>query len=164
MRWILHAKRECLLWFLRGIADSDGTVNLRNRAVVIASSPNTDLFYAIFCTLEIKAGKWFSDGMGYVGIRATDAYLLRIFNPVIATHRGILLEKLATAKTYAAHWPEWLQVKVSKLIKEGRDCAWIRDPLLSKYGTYVKLKTLRAKQKLLEQPAPRFDQIGRAHV
>lgn len=151
MKWLLRAKPFYRLWFLRGIADSDGSVNVRNGAVVITSSPNTDLFYSIFITLGIKANRWFSDGTGYVGIRAVDAYALRIFNPIIATHRGNMLEKLALARTYPAHWPNWFDAKEKQFLSDGRDCASIRDTLLNDYRVYVKLKTLTAKSTILEK-------------
>ncbi len=150
MGWILHANPDCLTWFMRGIADSDGSVNVRNRGVVITSSPNTDLFFSIFHTLGIKADKWFSYRVGYVGISAIEAYRLRIFNPHVMTHKGLLLRRLATARTYASHWPIWLQAEVIQLLRDGRDCASVRDILLSQYGTYVKLKTLKSKRRMLE--------------
>jgi hypothetical protein len=39
MDWLLTASSDSIKWFLRGIADSDGTVNVRNKVVAITSEP-----------------------------------------------------------------------------------------------------------------------------
>jgi hypothetical protein len=146
IRWLLNAKREYRLWFLRGIADSDGSVNVRNRTVVITSSPNTELFAGIFRSLGVLTSTWDSGGTGYVEVKAKDAWSLKLFNPDVRTYRRTALERLVKAKAYPVHWPEWLEAKVHRLLVDGQDCPTIRNILLSKYGTYVKLKTLRRKE------------------
>ncbi len=64
MDWLLTAPGELRLWFLRGLADSDGTVNLRNKSVSIITSPNTDLVQRLFGSLACHNTAEVSKGVG----------------------------------------------------------------------------------------------------
>ena len=145
MDWLLTASRDAKIWFLRGLADSDGTVNVRNRTVDIVSEPNTPFISVLLNSLRIQTTTWFSKGVGVVSITAKEAMKLRIFNPETETHRGRLLRKLANARTYQSRWPEWLDSKVNRLLAEGEDPVRIRNVLLWEDNTYVKLKTIKSR-------------------
>jgi len=153
MKWLLTASTECRAWFLRGIADSDGTVSLRDKTVVITSEPNTIFFKDLLGSLGIHARTHESRGFGYVTISATDAFELEIFNPEVDTHRGLLLRRLTSARTFQRRWPSWLEARVSSLTRDGLDAGAIRDRLLHEDGTYVKLRTIRTKQCQQKKPA-----------
>jgi len=142
MDWLLTAPREARIWFLRGIADSDGTVNVRNRTVDLVSEPNSGLLVALFHSVGISAGTWVSKGVGVVSIPVPRAMELSIFNPKVETHRGKLLRRLANAKTYQGRWPAWLHCKVTRLLLQGESVTHIRDRLLWEDNTYVTLRTL----------------------
>ncbi len=145
MDWILRAPRKFRLWFLRGIADSDGTVNLRNKLVEIVSSPNTYFFRDLFTSLGIKNVVRFSRGYGYVAVDAPAAARIRIFSPAVATHRRKMLEKLVNAKTFHPHWPAWLEDLVQVLIAKGLPAPEIRNQLLEDHNVYVKIHTIKRK-------------------
>ncbi len=145
MDWLLAAPAEHRRWFLRGIADSDGSVNLRNRTTQITSAPNTRFFSALFSSLDVKALTYPSKGVGTISVSAKDAMNMQIFNPEVETHRNSLLQKLANARTFRSRWPGWLETKVSQLLREGLDASSIRDKLLFEDHTYVKLKTIKAR-------------------
>ncbi len=146
MNWLLLAAPEHRRWFIRGLADSDATVNVRNRTVVITTEPNTAFIKTLYDSLNYHALSYISRGAGYVSITAGDAMELQIFNPEVETRRGRLLQQLAGAKTFQGRWPEWLGRKVNLLLREGLDISSIRNRILRENQTYIKLKTIKAKQ------------------
>jgi len=145
MDWMLLAPTKFRLWFLRGVADSDGHVNVRNKIVEITSSPNTHFFHRLFESLSIKNVVRFSRGYGYVALAAPDAARIQIFSPVILTYRRKMLEKLATAKTFQGPWPKWLEELVQGLIAKGLPAPEIRNIILEDHETYVKIQTIKRK-------------------
>lgn len=153
MTWLLSSSPECRLWFLRGIADSDGSVSIRNRRVVITSEPNADFFRTLLVSLGVKTCVHRSRGIGYVSVLASDSEDMRIFNPEVETHRSKALHQLARAKAYQRHWPDWLETKVESLLQRGTDVSSVRNKLLFEDGIYVKLRTLKNKQSNLKERA-----------
>jgi hypothetical protein len=151
MDWLLSAPNEFRLWFLRGLADSDGTVNVRNKAVFIITSPNTDLVRKLLDSVGCHNTCGVSKGVGVVAISGYDAARIQIFNPEVATHRSKLLEKITNAATYQRHWPEWLEARVECLMRQGLDAKTTRDALLNEDQVYVKLKTLKQKMNLCQK-------------
>ena len=145
MDWLLAAPNEFRLWFLRGLADSDGTVNVRNKAVFIITSPNTEFFRKLLDSVGCHNTFGVSKGVGVVAISAYNAARIQIFNPEVATHRRKLLEKITNARTYQRHWPEWLESRVKSLMRQGLGVKSTRDVLLNEDQVYVKLKTLKKK-------------------
>ena len=147
MRWLLTASAEARTWFLRGIADSDGSVNIRNGTVDITTEPNTELIEALLTSLGANARIFVSKGVGVVTLPARDAFRLRIFNPEVETKRGRLLEKIANARTFQRRWPKWLDEKVNRLLEEGLDSRTIRNRVLWENDTYVKLRSIQSRMK-----------------
>ncbi len=146
MDWLIRAPLEHRTWFLRGLADSDGSVNTRNRSVQIVTEPNTALINALFNSLNIHTNTRISKGVGVVSIPAKEAMKIKMFNPEIETHRSRLLNKLANAKTFQPRWPLWLDTKVNQLLKQRVSVGAIRDKVLWEDNTYVKLKTIKVRQ------------------
>ncbi|MDE1853893.1 MAG: LAGLIDADG family homing endonuclease [Thaumarchaeota archaeon] len=142
---LLAAPAEFRLWFLRGLADSDGTVNLRNKAVFIVTSPNTDLVRKLLDSMGCHNTAGVSKGVWVVAISAAEAARIQIFNPEVLTHRRKLLEKLCSASTFQRHWPDWLETRVEGLLSQGLGAKSIRDVLLNEDRVYVKMKTLKRK-------------------
>lgn len=145
MDWILRSPVKFRLWFLRGIADSDGYINLRNKQVEIVSSPNTRFFHSLLMSLGIKSTVRFSLGYGYVTMAAPAAERIQIFNPAVFTYRGKLLAKLVRAKIFQRHWPAWLEDAVQAMIAEGLPAPEIRNRILESYDVYVKIRTVQRK-------------------
>ena len=145
MDWLLTASTDAIQWFLRGIADSDGTVNVRNKTVEITSEPNGPLFAKLFGRVGVRAMVYKSKGFDSVSISVSDAARIRIFNPMVETHRGVLLQRLASARTFQARWPPWLEERVHRLLAEHPDVSTVRNKLLLEDNTYVTLKTLKIK-------------------
>ena len=145
MDWLLTASTDSIQWFLRGIADSDGTVNVRNKTVEITTEPNGPLFVRLFTKVGVRATVYKSKGFDCVSVSVSDATRTQIFNPEVATHRGVLLQKLASARTFPARWPPWLEERVGSLLAEHSDLSTVRNTLLFEDNTYVTLRTLKTK-------------------
>jgi len=97
---MLHAPREFRLWFLRGLADSDGDVHFRDKSVDITTSPNTGFVKALLDSLNVHCVVRFTRGYGAITIRADQAMRIAIFNPEVNTYRRELLEKLVGGSVY----------------------------------------------------------------
>ena len=147
MEWLLLASRENRLWFLRGVADSDGSVNIRNKSVTITSDPNARLIKALLAMLGTNPREYKYRGCSSISITVAAAHALRIFNPLVETHRGKLLKKLAEAHVFPYRWPSWLDCKVRRLFLEGLDPSSIRNRILDEDHVYVKLKTIKSKSR-----------------
>jgi hypothetical protein len=146
MEWLLTAPPEFRIWFLRGLADSDGAVHLTDKAVDIITQPNTQLVVALFQSLGIHARVGTNHDCGMVTISGSDAAKIKVFNPEVMTHRRKILEKLTNARTFQRHWPRWLQAKVETLLIQGLEEREICERLLDEEDVYVKYKTIRGKR------------------
>lgn len=109
MDWILSVPRECRIWFIRGLADSDGDVHFKDKCVDITTSPNTRLIKALLSSLGLHTTVSFFRNSSRVTVSASDAAQIQIFNPELYTHRRKILEKLVGARTFPRHWPKWLR-------------------------------------------------------
>ena len=157
MGWLMTATKEHRLWFLRGLADSDGGVNISNKTVEITSEPNTEFFKTLVESLGVPTLSYTSGGVGTVVMKIGDIVQLRIFNPEITNHKATLVQRLAHAKTFPRHWPEQLESRVEALMRQGLDPIAIRDNLLLDWGVYVKLRTVQSKwMRLKAKPAEGF--------
>jgi hypothetical protein len=151
MDWLLTAPTELRLWFLRGLADSDGTVDFLDKAVSIVTAPNTALVRRLYDSLDIRSSVDHGRKCDVVTISGEEAFRIQIFNPEVLTHRRKHLMKLVGAATYQRRWPDWLEAKVQDLMVKGLDAKSIYSKLLEDDGVYVKIRTLRRKQRLFQE-------------
>ena len=70
MDWMLSAPREDRLWFLRGLADSDGDVHFKDKSVDITTSPNTSFVRALLDSLNVHNVVRFTKGYGAITCHA----------------------------------------------------------------------------------------------
>ena len=147
MEWVLTAPEEMRIWFLRGLADSDGDVDLRDRSVSITSEPNTILISNLFSSLGIHnlIERESIRDVARVSLSVPDAFRICLFNPVVLTHRRKLLEKLAKARSFPRHWPPWLEEKVDSQIRSGRPAREIVERVLEDDNVFVKMRTVTRK-------------------
>ena len=151
MDWLLAAPDEMRLWFLRGVSDSDGDVDFRDRSVGITSEPNTAFVSNLLTSLGVHNSVEYERArdVGRVSLSVPDAVRIGIFNPTVFTHRRKLLERLACAKTYPKHWPSWLNARVGQLIRNGEVPREVVEKILEENGVFVKMQTVARKAKLL---------------
>jgi len=145
MEWILSSPPDCRVWFLRGLADSDGDVHFKDKTVDITTSPNTNLIRSLLSSVGCHPSTSFDGRVSRVTITLSDAARIGIFNPDVHTHRRKILEKLLGASTFERRWPVWLQEEVEKLFEAGFTVKEVRDHLFSEKNVFVKLHTLNRK-------------------
>ncbi len=150
MAWLLGAPRYTRIWFLRGLADSDGNVHFQHRWVDIATSPNTVFVKNLVESLGFHTNVRVHRGYGYVSISAADAARIQIFNPELQTYRRLVLEKLVAAETFHKNWPDWLGTKVDSLIRAGLTERRICESILEEYNVYLRMRTIKARRKKLD--------------
>ena len=141
------------------LADSDGSVNIRNKTVTITSEPNVRLIKDLLTSLNANPREYWYRGSCGISITVAIANTLWIFSPFVDTHRGKLLRKLANARVFPRKWPTWLDLKVKRMILQGRNPSSIRNAVLEEDNVYVKLKSIkyRVHSKIEEKPAARFE-------
>lgn len=147
MDWVLTAPEEMRIWFVRGLADSDGDVDVRDRSVSITSQPNTELVSRLLTSLGVHNSVSRESGrdMARVSFSVPDAARIGVFNPVVMTHRRRLLERLANARTFQRRWPQWLDEKVEMLIRDGRRAREVVERILEEDNVFIKMHTVTRK-------------------
>lgn len=138
-KWILKTPKEFRIWFLQGLADSDGYVDIKCYQAGIITGPNHELVQQILTSLSIHSNKGFlhKGTLSVIRINLRDAKKLPLFNPYVKLYRYCLMEKITKAKRYSWHWPEWLGKKVDKYIKKGMTSTQIMHTILEEYDVSV---------------------------
>jgi hypothetical protein len=149
MDWLLSAPPECRMWFIRGLADSDGSVHFRHKSAEIVTSPNTTLIRDILASLHVHNVLDFSKGCGRISISGQTAAEIQIFNPRILTHRRKLLEKLVRAETFQRRWPAWLESRVQRMLCEGLSPPAVARRIFNEDEVYIKMATVIRKRRLM---------------
>ncbi len=147
MDWLFSAPSEHRVWFIRGLSDSDGGVNFKDKVVDITTSPNTEFVKSLFDSLMVPANVWFLRGYGTVTISGKDAARIKIFNPEVLSYRRRLLERLVNAKTFPRRWPSWLEAKVNNLIKQEPGTREICERILAVDNVYIKMNSANRKRR-----------------
>lgn len=157
-KWILKTPKEFRIWFLQGLADSDGYVDIKSYQAGIITGPNHKLVQQILTSLNIHSNKsYFEKGtLSVIRINLRDAKKLPLFNPYVKLYRYCLMEKITNAKRYSWHWPEWLGKKVDKYIKKGMSSTQIMHTILKEYdisvgqgGVWKRMKKFKDNNKKL---------------
>ncbi len=119
--WLLNSPHEFKIWFLQGLADSDGFVDRNSLQVGIITEPNTELIKKLFASIDVSTytTRYINGNLGTVMIGLEDAYSLPIFNPIVRGYRYERLEEIVNAKRMKWHYPEWLNKKMDGLINLG---------------------------------------------
>jgi len=123
MGWLLKMPKQFKIWFLQGLADSDGYVDFNSFQVGIISQPNTDLIKKIIESFGVKCSiKIFRENnLEAVIVSVEDAYKLQLFNPIVKSYRYFEMQRLATAKKLSWHMSEDLNLKIVELLQSGLD-------------------------------------------
>jgi len=151
-KWLSKTPRNFKIWFLQGLADSDGFVDLNAQQVGIITQPNTKLIKSLFEDLEIKSKKRiFDKRLEGLMISLQDAYKLPIFNAFVKSYRFQLLEKLVNAKRIQDHWPKWLSDKVNSYLKDGLSGTTVAKKILNEFNIAIRTKQIyrRGKRMML---------------
>lgn len=138
--WILSAPREFMTWFVQGLADSDGFVDLTSLQVGIITHPNTELIGNIFKKLRVKGTRrlFRVNGLWSIMIKTNDAYHLPVFNPYVKSYRYKLMEKVAKSKRIKGHWPSGLRNKIDTHIENGLSGTKLVNKILDEEGIAIR--------------------------
>lgn len=149
--WILTAPREFKIWFLQGLADSDGYVDFNSFQAGIISTPNTKLIKNLIESLNVKCSvkKFKRDCLEAVVMSINDAYKIPLFSPIVKSYRYIQMEKLATAKRLKWHMPKKLRKKIEKYLIMGLRGSTLVKVLLEKENIRIRTKSIRRLEKNL---------------
>jgi hypothetical protein len=146
--WILAAPRYFRVWFLQGLADSDGYVHLENREVHMIVSPNAKLITRILTSLGISCSQGTSKGLDLVRISVDDAYHLPIFSPYVKSYRFRFARQLWSAKRLRrGPWPGWLATRVETLAKRNLSTREIMMDVLREHNLFIRAANVRRHAK-----------------
>ncbi len=149
--WLLEAPLRRRLWFIRGLADSDGDVHFNDKSVGITTTPNTQFVHSLLKSVGCAPRVDLDGRSNKVVITVKQAMRIMIFNPKLLTYRRRRLESLASAVTFQRRWPIWLQTEVTRLLSSGEAPRAVRDKMLEDHHVFIRLATLqRKKAKLIE--------------
>jgi len=87
--WILNSPKNFRIWFLQGVADSDGYIDINTFQAGIVSKPNIKFIQKVLDSLNIKSKiSYLHKGSLYsIRFNLKDAYKLPIFNPYVKLFR-----------------------------------------------------------------------------
>lgn len=138
--WILNSPKNFKIWFLQGVADSDGYIDINTFQAGIVSKPNIKFIQKVLDSLNIKSKiSYLHKGSLYsIRFNLRDAYKLPLFNEYVKLYRYELMEKLVQAKKFDYHWPKWLGDEVDKYIKESLSSTKIMHLILNKYNIAIR--------------------------
>ena len=138
--WILNSPENFRIWFLQGVADSDGYIDINTFQAGIVSKPNIKFIQKVLDSLNIKSkiGYLHKGSLYSIRFNLRDAYKLPIFNPYVKLYRYNLMEKLVNSKKFNSHWPKWLGEEIDNYIKDGLSSTKIMYIILNKYNFVVR--------------------------
>ncbi|MFQ6020895.1 MAG: hypothetical protein ACE5J4_02660 [Candidatus Aenigmatarchaeota archaeon] len=150
--WLLNTPKNFRVWFLQGLADSDGYVDFNSFQAGIISQPNTYLIRNIIESLDIRnSTKVLREGnLEAVIISIEDAYKIPLFNPLVNNYRYIQMKKLATAQKLHWHMSEELSNKIKEYLYSGLRGTSLIKKLLETENIRVRAKAIRRLEKSLK--------------
>ena len=149
--WLIHVPNEFKIWFLQGLAESDGFVDISSCQVGIITHPNTDLVRKMLESLSIEPTKRFftHNKLWSLMININKSYKLPIFNPFIKSYRYKKMEKIYKADRITGHWPKWLNDEILLHIKRGYSGTKLVEKIIDKHNIVVKAQRINKKRREL---------------
>ncbi len=151
MRWILSAPKDFKIWFIQGLADSDGFVDMSSQQTGIITHPNTELIESVLNSLGIPASRklFTSNGLWSLMIDREESYNLPILNTYVKSYRYDKLERLFLAKRISGHWPAWLKDKIDNYTKIGLSGTKVVEKILENEGIAIRAQHVNRRIKRL---------------
>jgi hypothetical protein len=137
--WILKMPREFRVWFLQGVADSDGYIDFCSGRAGIVTKPNKDYIIKLFTSFDIKhaTSKLHKGSMDAVTTNIKNANSLPLFSPLIKNYRYTQMKTLANAKRFSHHWPNWFAEVVDNKIQQELRPSEIIKSVLAEYNIAI---------------------------
>ena len=152
--WILKCPSKFKIWFLQGLADSDGYVDFNSFQAGIVSQPNTVLIKNIIGSLGVRSSiKIFRNNLEAVIVSIENAHKIPLFSPIVNNYRYSQMKKLANASKLSWHMSEDLREKIKEHLSSGLSGSSMVKEILDTYNIRVRSKSIRRLQNSLR----RFD-------
>lgn len=143
--WLARTPTEFQIWFLQGLADSDGYVDLNKHEIGLVAEPNGSLIAAILANLGAYFRLATIKNQATVLLSVKEGFRLPIFSPYSRTHKFELAQKLANARRLQGPWPRWLRNEVNQLIDSGRSTGEVISTILEKHKIAIRSQHLRGR-------------------
>jgi hypothetical protein len=141
--WLTRTSRQFQTWFLQGIADSDGYVDLNKHEIGIVVDPNEMLIATMLEDLGVRLRAAVIKNQATVLMSVKEGFALPIFSPYARTHKFELAKQLAEAKRFQGPWPEWLRNEVDDLLDDNEPSGKIVRTILDKYNIAIRSQHLK---------------------
>jgi hypothetical protein len=141
-KWLLNTPTQFKIWFIQGLADSDGYIDVNTFRGGVITEPNTSLIESLFKTLKVHTltGSLHRGTLGIVTLNLKDANSLPLFNPYVKSYRYDSMQKLAMAKTVNKRLPKQLCDCINKLKLKGLSKSEIIRTILNEQNVRVSIK------------------------
>lgn len=149
--WILTAPSDFKIWFIQGLADSDGFIDTGTLETGIIVTPNKKLIERIFKTLDIHiyTKKYHHNTLEAVMASLNESRKIQLFNEYAQSHRYELSEKLKNSKRLSHHLPRLIGEEVNNHIKEGLSTYKISRMILDKYNIAMRRTSIMKRRNTL---------------
>ena len=144
LNWMLQAPKQFKIWFLQGLADSDGNVDWESRTIYIFAEPNAEQVAEILGSLNVVVRRTMMHGLDSLILKAEDAIRLPVFNPHVNSHRYQRLRMITTSQ-FSFTIPPNLEGIVSEFIKRGFSAIEIASRIADEYHVVLSLRILRRR-------------------
>lgn len=142
-RWLVNMPRDFQAWFLQGVADSDGYVDLNKHGVGIVVEPNQILIWDILEKLHVHFRKSKAKNQATVILGIKEAFGIPIFSPFARTHKFEFASRLVHAQRIQGPWPAWLRAEVNELTSRGEPSGRIVLTILERHDIAIRSQHIR---------------------
>jgi hypothetical protein len=142
-RWLVKMPHEFQAWFLQGVADSDGYVDLNKHEVGIVVEPNQSLICSILRKLHVHFRRSKAKNQAIVILSIKEAFRIPVFSPFARTHKFELASRLVHAQRFQGPWPAWLRVEVNELRGRGERTGKIVLAILERHDIATRSQHIR---------------------
>lgn len=140
--WLRRTPQQFKTWFLQGVADSDGYVDLNKHEIGIVIDPNEFLIATLLSELNVQFRSAVIKEQATVLMSVKEGFNLPVFNPIVRTHKFELARRLAQARRFRGPWPGWLRMEVDHLVGLGEPPGKIVLTVLEKYNVAIRSQHL----------------------
>ncbi len=143
--WLIGTPEKFRIWFLQGLADSDGYIDFNSFRAGIVSQPNSELISKLLNSLKTKNSTivFKKKNIEAVVISIEDANKLPLFNSFVKSHRYNYMVKLAKAKKLEWHMSEDLENKIKNHMSSGLYGSALIRKIIDEENIRVRPKALR---------------------
>jgi hypothetical protein len=141
--WLKGAPDQFQVWFLQGVADSDGYVDLNKHEIGIVVDPNEMLIGRLLSNLDVRFRPALTKHQATIMMSVREGFGVPVFSPHARTHKFELAKKLVEAQRFHGKWPYWLRCEVDNLVVRHESSGEIVQTILNKYNIAIRSQNLK---------------------